>query len=43
MSYVIAAYALVVGTLALYGWRLHRQRRELLRRPPAPPPSEPLP
>jgi len=35
MGYVIAAYGLVVGSLAFYGWRLHRQRREILRRPRA--------
>jgi hypothetical protein len=32
MGYVIAAYALVIGTLAVYGLRLHARRRALVRR-----------
>ena len=32
MSYVIAAYAIVIGSLVLYGRRLYAQRRELIRR-----------
>jgi hypothetical protein len=31
MSYVIAAYGLVIGTLVLYGIRVQVQRRELAR------------
>ena len=34
MGYAIAAYAIVLGTLVVYGWRLHAQRRALLRRGP---------
>ena len=34
MGYAIAAYAIVIGTLVVYGWRLHAQRRGLLRRQP---------
>jgi hypothetical protein len=32
MSYVIAAYAIVLGTLLVYGGRLHAQRRALEQR-----------
>ncbi|MGI9591885.1 MAG: hypothetical protein ACR2P8_11000 [Myxococcota bacterium] len=31
MSYVIVAYAVVLGSLLLYGLRLHAQRRALGR------------
>ena len=31
MSYLIAAYALVVGTLVSYGWWVQSQRRQLKR------------
>jgi hypothetical protein len=31
VSYLIAAYALVIGTLAAYGWRVQSQRRQLMR------------
>ena len=31
MSYVIAAYAVVLGSLVVYGTRLHLRRRALLR------------
>lgn len=31
MAYVIAAYAVVLGSLLLYGLRLHAQRRALAR------------
>jgi hypothetical protein len=34
VSYVIAAYGLVIATLALYGLRVQAQRRAQLRRPP---------
>jgi hypothetical protein len=34
VSYLIAAYGLVIVTLALYGLRVQAQRRALLRRPP---------
>jgi hypothetical protein len=34
VSYLIAAYGLVVGTLVLYGLRIQAQRRAQLRRPP---------
>ncbi|HEY8156572.1 MAG TPA: hypothetical protein VII72_20765 [Myxococcota bacterium] len=34
MSYVIAAYGLVIVSLALYGLRVQAQRRARLRRPP---------
>jgi hypothetical protein len=29
MSYAIAAYAITVGTLAVYAWMLVRERRRL--------------
>jgi hypothetical protein len=32
VGYVIAAYALVLGTLVIYGWRLQAQRQALGRR-----------
>lgn len=32
MGYVVAAYAIVVGCLALYGLRISRERRRLDRR-----------
>jgi len=32
MGYVVAAYVLVLGTLAVYGARLHARRRALVRR-----------
>ena len=31
MSYAIAAYAITVGTLAVYAWVLARERRRLVR------------
>jgi hypothetical protein len=31
MSFVIAAYTLILGTLAVYAWRLRGQRRLLER------------
>lgn len=31
MGYAIAAYAIVLGTLVAYGWRLRVQRRALTR------------
>ena len=31
VSYLIAAYALVVGTLVAYGWRVQSQRRSASR------------
>ena len=31
MAYVIAAYGLVIGTLAIYGFRVQAQRRQLER------------
>ena len=31
MSYLIAAYGLVVGTLVVYGWRVQSQRRGAMR------------
>lgn len=31
MSYAIAAYGLVVGTLVWYAWRVQSQRRQLKR------------
>lgn len=34
VSYVIAAYAIVLGSLVLYGVWVARQRRALMRRPP---------
>ena len=34
MSYVIAAYGLVIVSLALYGLRVQAQRRARLRAPP---------
>ena len=34
MSYVIAAYGLVIAALVGYGLRLQAQRRAQLRRPP---------
>jgi hypothetical protein len=37
VSYVIAAYALVIATLVGYGLHVQAQRRALLRRPPADP------
>jgi hypothetical protein len=33
VSYLIAAYAIVIGTLAIYGLRIQAQRRAQLRRP----------
>jgi hypothetical protein len=36
VGYVIAAYGLVIVTLALYGLRVQAQRRAQLRRPPGP-------
>ena len=33
VSYLIAAYGLVIATLALYGLRVQALRRALLRRP----------
>ena len=35
MSYVIAAYGLVIATLVGYGLRVQAQRRAQLRRPPS--------
>jgi len=32
VGYTVAAYALVIGSLAWYGWRVQKQRRELMRR-----------
>jgi hypothetical protein len=32
LGYVIAAYAVVVGTLLVYGLRIESQRRKLLRK-----------
>ena len=32
MSYLIAAYVIVIGTLAFYGLRIQAQRRAQLRR-----------
>ena len=32
MSYLIAAYAIVIGTLACYGQRIQAHRRAQLRR-----------
>jgi heme exporter protein D len=32
MGYVIAAYAVVLGSLLAYGFRVQAQRRALLRR-----------
>ncbi len=32
MGYAIAAYVVVVGTLLVYGLRVHQQRRALIRR-----------
>jgi hypothetical protein len=37
LRYLIAAYAVVLGTLVVYGLRLQTQRRALLRRAPPPP------
>jgi hypothetical protein len=37
LRYLIAAYAVVLGTLLVYGLRLQRQRRALLRRAAARP------
>jgi hypothetical protein len=34
VGYLIAAYAVVIGTLVLYGLRIQAQRRAQLRRPP---------
>jgi hypothetical protein len=34
VSYLIAAYGLVIATLVGYGWRVQAQRRAQLRRPP---------
>ena len=34
MSYLIAAYGLVIATLVGYGLRVQAQRRAQLRRPP---------
>jgi len=31
MGYVIAAYGLVIGTLAIYGYRVQARRRQLER------------
>lgn len=31
MSYAIAAYAVVIGTLIVYGLRIQAQRRKLMR------------
>jgi len=31
VSYLIAAYAIVIGTLVSYGWRVRGQRRQLMR------------
>jgi hypothetical protein len=31
MSYAIAAYALVIGTLSGYGWWVQSQRRQMSR------------
>jgi hypothetical protein len=33
VSYVIAAYGIVIGTLIWYAWRVQSQRRQLKRRP----------
>jgi hypothetical protein len=30
MTYVVAAYAVVVGSLFVYGFRVQRQRRKLM-------------
>jgi len=32
LGYVVAAYAVVLGTLVVYGIRVHRERRALIRR-----------
>jgi hypothetical protein len=34
LRYLIAAYAIVIGTLLSYGLRIQAQRRALLRRMP---------
>jgi len=34
VSYLIAAYALVIGTLVSYGWWVWGQRRQLMRQAP---------
>ena len=34
MSYLIAAYGIVIAALVLYGLRIQAQRRAQLRRPP---------
>jgi hypothetical protein len=39
MGYAVAAYVLVLGTLAVYGLRLQRERRALARREQEPPPA----
>ncbi len=41
MAYVIAAYALVIASLAWYGWRIHQQRRQLERMDEPTPRDEP--
>jgi hypothetical protein len=40
VSYVIAAYGLVIGTLVWYAWRVQSQRRQLGRSSGATPPEE---
>lgn len=39
MSYLIAAYAVVIGTLLGYGLRVQAQRRARLRAAPGQPPQ----
>jgi hypothetical protein len=34
VSYLIAAYAIVIGTLVSYGWWVRGQRRQLMRQAP---------
>jgi hypothetical protein len=36
VSYLIAAYAIVIGTLLSYGWWVAGQRRQLKRQIPPP-------
>ena len=40
MGYVIAAYAVVLGTLVIYGTRLHLRRRALRREAEARDPAQ---
>lgn len=41
MSYVIAAYAVVIGALVSYGLWVRGQRRQLMRQVPPDDPDEP--